>query len=290
MVLLAGLLWSFGGTAVRLAETADAWQYMACRAFGQVALTLLWAGLVPAPSGGWLGLLKGFLRGGALVWFGAGMAALSAIAFIFALKTTLVADALLLSSSVPLWTAVLAFLLLKERIDRLTIAALALGALGMVVMVGTGLSTGNLFGNAMALLSALAFAAYAIVLRRDAQRDATPMILGYGLLALAACLAVTLAQGRSLLVPPLDFAAGFVHGFLFIGIGFLLYARGARSVPAGDATILTQTETLFGPLWVWLLFGETPPMATLGGGALVLAAVALAAFANARRVPPPLVH
>ena len=57
-----------------------------------------------------------------------------------------------------------------------------------------------------------------------------------------------------------------------MGLGFALFLRGAPHVRPAQ-TVLAQTETIFGPIWVWLAFGETPASATLIGGAIILAAV-----------------
>ena len=61
----------------------------------------------------------------------------------------------------------------------------------------------------------------------------------------------------------------------------MLFLRGAPAVPAVGQTMLAQTETIFGPIWVWLLFGETPSATTLIGGAAILAAVVAMALAGA---------
>ena len=49
----------------------------------------------------------------------------------------------------------------------------------------------------------------------------------------------------------------------------------------GNPEVLAQTETIFGPIWVWLAFGETPASATLIGGAIILAAVVSMAASGA---------
>jgi len=81
--------------------------------------------------------------------------------------------------------------------------------------------------------------------------------------------------------------SGFGAGFLLMGLGLTLFMRGAPLVPAVGQTMLAQTETIFGPIWVWLLFGETPAATTLIGGAVILAAVVAMALAGASGAPPP---
>jgi drug/metabolite transporter (DMT)-like permease len=45
-------------------------------------------------------------------------------------------------------------------------------------------------------------------------------------------------------------------------------------------------ETVLGPLWAWLLLGQAPAAATLGGGALIVAALLAHALPGMRRPPP----
>jgi drug/metabolite transporter (DMT)-like permease len=35
------------------------------------------------------------------------------------------------------------------------------------------------------------------------------------------------------------------------------------------------TETLFGPIWVWLFLNEIPPLSVLIGGAVIISAIVL---------------
>ena len=56
-------------------------------------------------------------------------------------------------------------------------------------------------------------------------------------------------------------------------------------------TLLSLTELVLGPLWVWLGVGEVPSAPTLAGGAMVLAALSYQALSGARRrrTPPGIV-
>jgi drug/metabolite transporter (DMT)-like permease len=65
----------------------------------------------------------------------------------------------------------------------------------------------------------------------------------------------------------------FAFGALNLGLGLALFVTGARLVPAAVAALLGVSETMLGPLWVWLFFGEEPAARTLLGGSVVLAAL-----------------
>lgn len=282
LVMASGLLWSFGGLAVRLAGEADGWQYMVYRAGGQVIATALFSLAQRRGS-----VLHRFVRAGPAVWLAAFCAATSAMTYVFALKTTTVANVALIGSTAPLWTAVMAAVLLGERIDRTTAVAVALGVAGIAVMERGEIAAGNLFGNVMALAAALGLAGYSTCLRGGGERDWEAAVFGFGLMALLAAVAGTLVLGEPLRTAPVGMAAGFTHGFLLNGVGSTLFVYGARHVPAAQMTILAQTETICGPLWVWLLLGEVPLPATLEGGALILLAIGLRATAGFTARPQP---
>ena len=48
----------------------------------------------------------------------------------------------------------------------------------------------------------------------------------------------------------------------------------ARTLPAPEISLLALLEVIFGVAWAWLGAGEAPSAAVLGGGAVVLAALA----------------
>ena len=60
-----------------------------------------------------------------------------------------------------------------------------------------------------------------------------------------------------------------------VGLGFVLFAVGARLIPAAQAGLITLLEVVLGPLWVWLALDERPSTLTLVGGAVVIVAIVL---------------
>ena len=104
-------------------------------------------------------------------------------------------------------------------------------------------------------------------MRYGPRRDYSPAVFAYGLMASAISAGACLARGDALVPSALGALTAFAAGFLVMGLGFALFLRGAPRVPAAGQTVLAQTETIFGPIWVWLAFGETPAVTTLIGGA-----------------------
>jgi drug/metabolite transporter, DME family len=282
LVLAAGLFWSFTGVLVRSATHSDAWQYLGYRSVGAALFFLVyarWRGLGPP--------FRNFLKLGALGWLAMFSVLAASLCYIFALKTTTVANTLFLASCAPLVTGVLGWFVLRERLSLVGIGCIAVGLVGVSLMlVGRTDGASSLFGNLMAIGSALGFAGYNVCLRLGHGRDFGPTMYVYAVVALLICLAA-LVIGRGPFVPPLfDIAVAIINGFVFIGIGSQLFIHGAKHVPAAELAVLAQTEAIFGPLWVALIVGEIPAPIAILGGALILGAVVVMAVNGSMRLPP----
>jgi drug/metabolite transporter, DME family len=274
-VLAAGLCWSFTGIFLRLAPHFDPWQFLAWRSFGTAC-----AIAIIARFGGHGPLARRLLalgRIGAIVTLAF---AAASITFIVSMKTTTVANALFLSSCAPLLAAILGYVALGEKLSFWQTASIALGLAGLLIIVSGGLGAGSLMGNVCAIATALGFASASVAMRRGHVRDFSPAIFGYGLVACTFSALVCLGQGVSLVSPLADVLAALAGGLLPMGLGFACFLRGAPRVPAAAQTVLAQTETIFGPVWVWLAFGEQPAAPTLIGGAVILVAVVSMAAAS----------
>jgi drug/metabolite transporter (DMT)-like permease len=65
--------------------------------------------------------------------------------------------------------------------------------------------------------------------------------------------------------------AGF--GLINSSLGFALFLAGSAKIPPIETALLGAMEASLAPVWVWLVFAETPTLPTLIGAAVVLAAV-----------------
>jgi drug/metabolite transporter (DMT)-like permease len=124
-------------------------------------------------------------------------------------------------------------------------------------------------GDGLSLLIATVFATATVITRRFAHVRMTPAT------CLGTLIAATLAstQASTLSVSAADMAYLFAFGAINLGLGLALFATGARLVPAAFAALIGCFETLFGPVWVWLVHGEVPSGRTMVGGAIVFAAL-----------------
>ena len=156
----------------------------------------------------------------------------------------------------------------------------------MFVMVRDGLAGGEWTGNLAALLSAFGFAAFTITLRWGRLEDMMPAVVLGGVFSMIVAAAVVLVPGGSLFAPLPDILWAMAMGAVILAGGMVLYTLGSQVVPAAELTLLSLVEVLLGPLWVWLLLGETASAATFAGGAILLVAIAGNALSGARRGSP----
>lgn len=283
LVLLAGLCWSTMGLIIRLMEVAGTWQILLTRSITLVLLLLVVLALrhrgrpdLAIRRAGLPGVLGGL---GLVVAFSGG---------VHAIIHTSVANAVFLFASAPFMVALLSRLVLGESVRRGTWIAMAAALVGVALMVGQGVAAGRLAGNVTALLSAAGFALFTLALRRGRSSDMLPAVCLGGLFTAVTSAVVCLATGQAMILPPHDFALAVGLGLFQLGLGLVLYTLGSKAVPAAELALISMSEVVMAPLWVWLFLGETAEPQILIGGAVVLAAIGGNALSGLRRRPPPI--
>ncbi|MCE2748421.1 MAG: DMT family transporter [Rhodobacter sp.] len=285
LVVLAGLLWSFMGLAVRHIETAGTWAILFWRSAGMVPVLLAF---IAWRSGGRpLDRLRRVGVAGVLGAFGLVFAFAGAI---YALQATTVAHAVFLFAASPFMAALLGWIILREPVRPATWAAIAVAGVGMFVMVRDGLAGGETAGNLAALLSAFGFAAFTLTLRWGKLEDMMPAVVLGGLFSMAVAVIALGVRAEGLAVPATDIVISVAMGAGMLATGMALYTLGSRVVPAAELTLLSMVEVLLAPVWVWLALGETASAGTFLGGGILLVAIAGNALSGLRRKPvaPPL--
>ena len=117
-----------------------------------------------------------------------------------------------------------------------------------------------------------------------------PAVWLAGLISGVLSASVAFASGIGLVIPLWDVGLSFTYGGVGIAGGLLLFTLGSRYVPAAELTLLSLTEVILGPIWVWLAFAEEPSRLTLLGGTILFASITALTIHGARRSkPPPLV-
>jgi drug/metabolite transporter (DMT)-like permease len=260
LAIAGGLLLSFDLPFLRLANS-DQWSLVAARGvFLFTAITLSWWA-----ARRFTGRATPFIAGSA----GAAVVVttvLANISFIAAVKETTAANVVFITSLIPLITAVMSWLLLKERVHPLTWLATFLCFVGVAIIAGGSEETGQLTGDLFALISALAIASTFTIIRASGKNLATSMGLG-GLAAAA------IAAGMGARLSALSFDGWLYLGFaglIVIPLAMAMISNAPRFLPAVDVSMAFLLETVLTPVWVWLIFGETASRNALMGGAIIV--------------------
>ena len=216
------------------------------------------------------------------LWGAALANAATMLLFVAANKNTTAANAILLQYLAPVFTAAFSVVILKERIRMEQLLALVVTLAGMILLFMDRLSPGQMFGNILALTSALTFSLMFIFTRM--QKEGNPMesiLLSHAVTAL-----IALSIAFFLPVPELttgSVASILVLGVLQIGLASVFLSYGIKRVPAITANLIALIEPVFNPVWVFLLLGEAPTLNTLFGGALIIGSVTTASMISGWR-------
>jgi drug/metabolite transporter (DMT)-like permease len=260
----AAITWSLGGILSRLIH-ADSFTMIAWRGlFGAAGLIAVLA-LKRSPKA------FGAIRG--LGWWGWLFVAQTAAGMMFylaALRHTTVAHVAVIYATAPFFAAGLGWRVMRERPHWRSILAAVAALVGVGVMMSFG-GAGGWLGDLYALGMTLSVAVCTVAARHA--RD-LPILLTVCLSSLLSALVCW--PLRSPLEPGShDLALLAVFGIVNFSIGVPLYAVGAKLLPAVETSLLASLETPLAPFWVWLALGETPGPATLLGGSIVFASVAI---------------
>src|SRR6266567_7096815 len=276
LVTAAAVCWSSGGLIARLVATDPwttvFWRSVFCAGFLSCTVAIGQRGRVCrlVRDTGWPGLLM------------AACFATASTAFIMALSRTSVANTLIIQSLTPFIAGLGGWLFLGERVRRRTWLAMSVALVGTVVMLWGSPGPGSRIGDALALVTATAFAAATVVVRghRGVPMPAAAALAAAlaGLFALGPATPWS-ATGRDLMLLAL-------FGIGQLGIGMLLFTAGARLIPVAEASLIGVLECVLGPLWVWLAIGERPGLFALIGGAVILGALVTHTAADLARSRP----
>lgn len=186
------------------------------------------------------------------------------------------AEATTVHNTAPIWTAILAWLLLRETLGRATVAALALGLAGVVLVARPDVGGLRLDGAGLgvALAGAVGSALAYVTVRRLAVTEHPLVIVFYfPMVALPASLVWAVPQWT---------APSPVEWLLLAGIGVatqigqVCLTYGLSREPAARAMAVGYLQVVFAVGWGVLWFAEVPPWTTLVGAAMIIGGTTLA--------------
>jgi drug/metabolite transporter (DMT)-like permease len=270
------LMWSIAGVVSRQLEHARSFEVTFWRSlFNGIALMILLSWLR-----GPLPLWRSLRQGGRALWLSGLCWSVMFTAFMVAITLTTVANVLVTMAIAPLLTALVARLALGHRLAARTWAAIVVAGLGIGWMYAGEVSGGDarhLLGTAVALGVPVAAAVNWTLMQhisRAARGRAAPDMLPAVLIGAVLSSVVTLPLSLPFAASASDLGWLALLGVVQLAIPCLLAVNVSRVLSAPEVSLLALLEVVFGVAWAWLGAGESPSAPVLGGGALVLAALA----------------
>ena len=268
IVLIAGLFWSFGPLVIRYADQPELvpWQYLFARGLIIFIILNFYLYLNEGTS-----FVKNYLRIGLSGMVGSVGLASAMMSFIWSITHTSVAITLLCLAAMPLITALLGFIFLKEKISINTWISIIVAAIGIYIMAMNDQKIDNTTGLVFGLTSAFGFSIYSISLRWRKETPQFTTVSLAGLICVLFSFYMMIQSNSSLFSSSKNEMLFSLHGTL-VCIGLILYSIGSKHLPAAELTLLSLTEVIGGIFWVWLpLFGinEVPSANTIIGGFII---------------------
>lgn len=216
-------------------------------------------------------------------WFASVLMAMAGFFLIMSFQFTLVANAIFFVSLTPLIAATLAWVFLKERINRRTAIAMLIAIVGVLIIFGTNMTGEGVLGMGLAALMAVCYAGAIVTMRLIPKANIILICVISGVLTILLMLLLV----ESFSVTTKDLLICLALGIVQVGLGTVFIMGGARHVPSAQVSILALLEVVLAPVWVWIFANEVPSQTTLIGGATVLAGVVYQALGARQPIAPP---
>lgn len=179
--------------------------------------------------------------------------------------------------TMPFWVISMAWVLLGERVRGLQWVALALAAVGLVLILAPWRAQSGLVSSLLAVGAGFVWGLATIVakwIKRDHPMDALPLTAWQMLFgALSLCIAAWLIPERPIEYAPYFYGALIYNTVIATAIAWFLWLFALQHLSAGVAGMATLGVPVVGSLAGWLQLDENPDRLELGG--MVLIALAL---------------
>jgi drug/metabolite transporter (DMT)-like permease len=265
IVLIAGLIWSFGPLVVRYMNDPHLipWQYIFGRGLTIFILLNLYLFFEEGKN-----FYKNYFKIGISGLIGGSGLGIAMISFMFSITNTSAAITLLCLAAMPFFTALLAFLFLKEKISLNVWVSIIIATIGIGIMAAGNTSDASLIGFVFGMTSSIGFAVFSVSLRwrTETPKFTTTAFAGFFCFTFATI--IILSQDLVFFASSYNSSLFSLHGTL-VCLGLILYSIGSKAIPAAELTLLSLTEVIGGIFWVWLpIFGinEIPTTNTIIGG------------------------
>lgn len=259
LTAFGGMMLTVDIPLIRLAD-GNAWSIMLMRSGATfLSAILIWSLLrmagknVPQLIPGRLGLVV------------AALYSMGTIAFMLAVFNTSTANLVFILAFNSMFAALLSWIFLKERPRPITILAMFLMLAGVLIIVSDSIGTGNLLGDLLALANAFLLAS-AITISRASGKD-------MGFTALVAvivpfCVAAVMVSRTGFHVDVPWWI--LLNGAIVMPAAFFCLANGPKYISGPEVAMFYLLETVFAPVWIWMIFSEVPTRNSMIGGTILI--------------------
>jgi drug/metabolite transporter (DMT)-like permease len=179
-----------------------------------------------------------------------------------------------LNATSPMWGALLAAMVLHERLASRRVAGLVLGIAGVAIVSGAETSE-RWLAIAAGLAAAFCYGLTGIILRKWA-RDTSARGMAAGTLLMGGLLLAPVLA----VAPPAWPAVNVVLAMLALALvcsslGYILYFRLIADIGPAGALTVTYLIPIFGVVWGWLFLDEAFSAAMILGALIVVAGTVL---------------
>ena len=265
VVLLAGLIWSFGPLVVRYMNEPNLipWQYIFARGLTIFLIINFYLFFEEGNN-----FYKNYFKIGISGIVGGTGLGIAMITFIYSITNTSAAITLLCLAAMPFFTALLGFLFLKEKISINVWVSIFIATVGITIIALGNVEKNSLRGLIFGMTSSVGFSVFSVTLRwkKETPKFTTVAFSGFFCFVVAAIAIYN--NDMPFLSTSYNSALFSLHGAL-VCIGLILYSLGSKIIPAAELTLLSLTEVIGGIFWVWIPFlgiNEIPSTNTIIGG------------------------
>ncbi|WP_282175168.1 DMT family transporter [Vibrio diabolicus] len=220
------------------------------------------------------GLRKAVIQSGWPLLFAGVLMLGSATGLVFSIKNTSIANTFVILSASPAVAAIFSWLLLREKTSRSTIIAIISVMIGIGIVVSGSFSSGNWFGDALAVFSVICLSLMFTLLRKyqDVSRLASVALGG-----------LLLAVVMSFFAEPSSYSANTwlimaAMGLFTAPLGRVMSMVATRYITAAEVSMTLMLETVLAPVWGFIFFAEIPAATSIVGGSIILVTIFIYTF------------
>ena len=220
------------------------------------------------------------------------------LGFTFSFLTNETARAMLFISLNPVWAALLGCFFLGDQLPKRTLGLLGAGILSTAIVFVPSLletqqpSSNNapgspthqpvtLLGDVVSLATGLCLASYVTFIRYcskfrpTAAIDAAPSFGNFLAAGVALIMSRVVGSGVTDGIQMDIFLPVVAANALLVAIFYVGFTLSPRYITGAEVALILLMETVFGPIWVFLRFGDVPSPWTIAGGAVLVCALAV---------------